>query len=137
MLVARLADTEVLILNKIHCEQNQCSSLDEKYKASSSDRCYSVPRYDSSAWLYITGEHASAMFAKICGVDLRANKFPNGSIAQTSIARMNGIIVRDDLNDLPAFHLVFDSASANYMWAALKDAFKEFDGTCIGYNSLS
>ena len=136
MLVARLADTEILVLNNIHSEQNQCLSLDEKYRASNPARCYSVPRYDASAWLYITGAHASAMFAKMCGVDLRVNKFPNGSIAQTSIARMNGIIIRDDLNDTPAFHLVFDSASADYMWTCLRDSFKEFDGACIGYNSL-
>ena len=137
MLIARLADTEVLILNNIGSEQNQCSSLDDSYLTSNPTRCYSVPRYDASAWLYITGEQASTMFAKICGVDLRVNKFQNGNIAQTSIARINGIIIRDDIYEIPAFHLVFDSASADYMWKGLKDAFKEFDGACIGYDSLS
>ena len=137
LLVARLADTEVLILNDVCSTQNQCELFELKYNRTNPARCYSVPRYDSSAWLLITGQYASAMFAKICGVDLRENKFPFGAIAQTSIARMNAIIIRNDLGVVPAFHLLFDSASTDYMWTGLKDALVEFNGASIGYNALS
>ena len=134
--VARLADTEALILNAIHTHADQRLPFDDKYEKTQPERCFSVPRFDSSAWFLITGQNASAMFAKICGVDLRVNKFINGSIAQTSIARINGIIIRSDLRDTPAFHLVFDSASTDYMWSCLKDAIDEFDGVPIGYNAI-
>lgn len=136
-LVARLADTEVLILNNIHSGRNQCTPFDEEYDNSHPANCYSVPRNNSSSWLMITGEHSSEMFAKICGIDLRLNKFSNNSIAQTSIARINGIIIRNDINQTPAFYLLFDSASTDYMWSCLKDAFVEFSGAPVGDSALS
>ena len=136
-LVARLADTEVLILNNIHSGQNQCSSLEEEYEKNNPAKCYSVPRNDSSSWFMITGKYSSDMFAKICGIDLRLKSFPNGAIAQTSIARINGIIIRNDINNTPAFYLVFDSASTDYMWSCLKDAFVEFNGAPVGDSALS
>ena len=137
LLVARLADTEVLILNDVNNSENQCESLDEEYHRNLPTRCYSVPRFNSSSWLLITGEFASEMFAKLCGVDLRLHKFSEGSIAQTSIARINGIIIRGDIHGVPAFHFLFDSASTDYMWACLKDAFMEFNGTPVGHSALS
>lgn len=136
-LAARLADTEVLILNNIHDSKNQSASLEEKYKINTPAGCYSVPRYNASAWFMITGESSSDMFAKICGIDLRLQSFPNLTIAQTSIARINGIIIRNDINQTPAFHLLFDSASSDYMWACLKDACVEFKGAPVGHSALS
>ena len=64
----------------------------------------------------VTGEQAPAMFAKICGVDLRPHKFEQGRIAQTSVAKIGAIVIRDYLGELPAYHLLADSASAEYMW---------------------
>ncbi len=136
-IVARLADTEILVLNNIQSGQNQCTPLEEEYEKNNPTQCYSVPRSDSSAWFMITGEFSSDMFAKICGIDLRLKSFPNGSIAQTSIARINGIIIRNDINNTPAFYLLFDSASTVYMWSCLKDAFVEFDGAPVGDSALS
>src|SRR5262249_28595416 len=54
---------------------------------------YPMPRQDSHAWFMVTGRSAPDMFAKICGVDLRLHKFPVGRIAQTSLAKMNGIVI--------------------------------------------
>jgi sarcosine oxidase subunit gamma len=136
-LVARLADTEILILNKIQSGQNQCASIEEAYEKNHPAKCYSVPRNDSSSWFMITGKHSSDMFAKICAIDLRLNKFSNHSIAQTSIARINGIIIRNDINQTPAFYLVFDSASTDYMWSCLKDAYVEFNGAPVGDSAIS
>jgi sarcosine oxidase subunit gamma len=136
-LVARLADTEILILNNIHSKKNQCSPLEEEYEKNKPTKCYSVPRNNSSAWFMITGKFSSDLFAKICGIDLRLKSFPNHSIAQTSIARINGIIIRNDINNTAAFYLLFDSASTDYMWSCLKDAFVEFNGSPVGGSALS
>lgn len=97
---------------------------------------YQVPRQDSHAWFMVTGRSAPDMFAKICGVDLRLHKFPVGKIAQTSLAKMNGIIIRADLGKVPAYHLLADIASADYLWPALLDAMKEFDGGPVGLLAL-
>ena len=64
--------------------------------------------------------------------DLRADRFANLHIAQTSVARTTTIVIRQDLGASVAFHLVFDSASAEYMWLCLDDAMAEFDGRFVG-----
>jgi sarcosine oxidase subunit gamma len=76
------------------------------------------------------------MFAKICGIDLRLDKFESGRIAQTSIAKMSGIILRQDFGQILGFHLLADSASADYLWDCLQDAMIEFDGGPIGLTVL-
>ncbi len=101
-----------------------------------SPRGYPVPRRHTHFWFLATGSHATAMFAKICGVDLRPGKFEVGRIAQTSIARMNTVAVRDDQGDVPAYHLLGDSASGAYLWNCLIDAMSEFDGAPVGLAAL-
>ncbi|MFQ5935985.1 MAG: sarcosine oxidase subunit gamma family protein [Acidiferrobacterales bacterium] len=135
-LAARLADNEVLILGNITSASDLCERLERACSFDSAPRCYPVPRRESYAWFIVSGAQTSAMFAKLCGVDLRVEKFPAGSVAQTSVARMSAIVIRHDLNDVPAFDLLFDSASADYLWACLRDAMREFDGGPIGLAAL-
>jgi sarcosine oxidase subunit gamma len=97
---------------------------------------YPTPRQDSHGWFMVTGASAPEMFAKICGVDLRTGKFQPGEIAQTSLAKMSGIVIRADLGQVPAFHLLADIASAEYLWGAVLDAMAEFDGGPVGLDAL-
>jgi len=97
---------------------------------------YPMPRADSHGWFALSGKRTPEMFAKICGIDLRLDKFENGRIAQTSIAKMSGIILRQDRGELPVFHLLADSASADYLWDCLLDAMAEFKGAPVGLAAL-
>ena len=92
---------------------------------------------DSHCWLVVTGAKAPAMFAKICGVDLRPSAFAPGRIAQTSLARMSGIIARQPGPDERlAFHVLADSASTEYLWESLLDAMAELGGRPIGLSAV-
>ena len=53
---------------------------------------------------------AADMFAKLCGVDLSPNRFAEGQVAQTSVARLSAIVIRSDTAGALAFHLLADSA---------------------------
>lgn len=97
---------------------------------------YPMPRSESHFWFAVTGAQAPAMFAKICGVDLRPHRFAPGAIAQTSAAKMSVIIARHDLGPVPGFYLLADSASAEYMWACVVDAMAEFGGGPVGLTTL-
>ena len=99
-------------------------------------RGYPVPRAHTHAWFLVTGEHGTAMFAKICGVDLRPQRFDKGQVAQTSVARLTGTVIRDDRGGVPAFHLLADSASAAYLWDCLLDAMAEFAGAPVGLTAV-
>ncbi len=76
------------------------------------------------------------MFAKLCAVDLRSQSFANHRIAQTSVARANAIVIRANLAQTLVYHLLVDSASADYFLPVLLDAMSEFGGGLVGYQAL-
>ena len=95
-----------------------------------------MPRADSHFWFLLTGRHVPAMLAKLCGIDFRTDRFAPLQVAQTQAARLSVIVIRDD-TALPAWHLLADSASADYVWTCLVDAMQEFDGRQVGSDALS
>ena len=136
----RLAPGEILLIDSLAGSGSFIAKLNAAWSwgagAPRKPIGYPVPRADSHAWFAISGRHGAEMFAKICGIDLRPTKFAEGSIAQTSIAKMSGIILRQDFGEVLGFHLLADSASADYLWDCLQDAMIEFDGGPIGLTAL-
>lgn len=135
-LFARLAVGEVLILGNLSGKAGLIDKLAKVWSMKSGEGAYPVPRQHTNFWYRVTGEHAAAMFAKVCGVDLRPGEFDKLAVAQTSIAKLSGIIIRDDLGRLPAYHLLSDSASAGYLWTCLLDAAQEYRGRPIGLSAI-
>jgi sarcosine oxidase subunit gamma len=76
------------------------------------------------------------MFSKICGVDLRTHKFAQGQIAQTSVAKINAVVVRHDLGTTPCFYIFSDIASTEFLWDCLLDAMEEHQGVAIGVAAI-
>ena len=140
-LAARLAPGEVLMLGDVSRDAGGLpTELDAAWAAEplppESPRGYPVPRQDSHAWFLVSGGEAAAMFAKLCGVDLRPAKFLDLAIAQTPVARINAIVIRDDRSGHLAYHLLCDGASAAYLWDCLLDAMAEFDGRPVGLDTI-
>jgi sarcosine oxidase subunit gamma len=133
-LLVKLSATEALLLS--NPAATATGGLLDGTAIPAGQLCFHVPRRDGSLWFRVTGERAPAFFAKLCGVDLRHHRFPDGEVAQTSLARMSGIIIRDDCGPVPAYHIVADSASAAYLWRVLQDAAAEFDGGAVGLAAL-
>lgn len=140
--VLRLSNTEYWLLGSLTNKGETLAKLPGLNACESScldatpSACYPLFCMDSHGWLMLTGEHVSAVMAKLCGVDLREASFPVGSIAQTSLARINGIIVHQQVNGLTAYSILCDNASTDYLWTALLDAVQEFDGGPVGLASI-
>ena len=136
----RLAPNEVFIVDSLVGTGGFIANLNAAWTwGSSSPRKpigYPMPRADSHGWFAVSGEAAATMFAKLCAIDLRPTKFAEGSIAQTSVAKMSAIILRQDFGQTLGFHVLADSASADYLWDCLQDAMIEFDGGPIGLAAL-
>lgn len=136
----RLAPNELFIIGDVHGRGTLVETLDRDWPQTgtppATPRGFPVPRADSHAWFCLTGTHASATFAKICGVDLRPATFADCTIAQTSLARLSAIIARVDIGAVTAFHVLADSASAEYLWDCLLDAMDEFGGRPVGLVAL-
>ena len=122
--VLRLSNTEFWLLdtNNTHHEKIELLEL----AAQGLNDVYRLFCQHSHACFVITGEKTSSMFSKVCGVDLRDSVFPIGSIAQTSVARINAIVTRQVEDGREYFLLCADLASAQYLWEALADAAAEF-----------
>ncbi len=131
-IVARLGKTECWLLG------NPLAPAAPLQKLGSGNNTDCFPLYcqDTHAWFAITGSRLPEMMAKVCGVDLRPAAFGPGAIVQSSIARINGIVIHQPLSELPVFHVLADSGSAEYLWGALLDAMHEYGGVAAGIDCL-
>src|SRR3990167_4419153 len=134
-LVARLSQTEYLLLGSLHDSGSRIAQEERDWQFGETAN-YLLPRQDSHAWLLLTGAHIAEVMAKLCGVDLRAEAFPPGAVAQTSAARINVILINLAEGELPCLQVLCDRASANYFWDALLDAMAEFGGAVAGVDGL-
>jgi sarcosine oxidase subunit gamma len=129
-LLARLAPAEVLILAPVIGKSVLAEPI-ERMAPGGEDACYGAPRRESHCWFVVIGSDAAKMFAK-----LSPSRFAIGQIAQTSVARLNAIVIRQDLGGLLAFSVLADSASAEYLWDCLLDAMAEFAGAVCGADAI-
>ena len=138
-LVAKLSDQELLILSDIFSESPQVAALTKKSTqdhAENDTQTYFLPRGDSHCWLAVTGDQAAEMFSKVCGVDLRPHKFGLGHIAQTSVAKTNAIVIRQDLGQTLSYFILCDISATEFMWDCLLDAMQEYAGSPVGIRAL-
>ena len=133
--VARLSQIEYLLLGSLADKGARVAGAEAEW-VQDAQRNYLLPRQDSHAWLQLSGALGSAVMAKLCAVDLRAEAFPAGAVAQTSVARINVIVVNVGSDERPTLQLLFDRASRVYMRAAMLDAMDEFDGGLIELGAL-
>ncbi len=128
--------TEVLVLGALHGADGLCARLEADAADAQRARAYPLPRFDGMFWFALAGASAADCLSKVCGVDMREEAFPVGSVAQTSVARLSAVLVRVDAGPTPLFHLLGDSASAEYAWNSLLDAMQEFGGKPVGLRAL-
>jgi len=139
-LIARLGSSDILILDSLQNETNFPIKLERQwhqhYSQGNKTCGFIVPRQESHACFSVAGKYVPEIFAKLCAIDLRTEKFPNHTIAQTSLARLGTIIIRHDLDILTNYLVLVESASAEYCWDCLLDAMQEFNGQIIGTSAL-
>ncbi len=131
-----LAPGEVILLSNLAGDGVKLADMVNSWRIEDEERTYPLLRRDSHAWFAVTGTSAPLMFAKICAIDLRLEKFANLAIAQTSIAKMSAILVRSDIGATPTYHVLADSAAALYFCSCLTDAASEFGGELVGRKAV-
>ncbi|MBM7045509.1 sarcosine oxidase subunit gamma [Rhizobium lusitanum] len=130
--VARLGKEEYLVLDGRASSSGVAAELEASWAAESASGAvrmgYPLPRADSHSWLFLEGVRVRDMMSKICGVDLRDASFPQGETAQTIVARIGAVIIREIGGAPEGLHLLTDFASADYLWEVLEDASAEYGG---------
>ncbi|WOE32446.1 MULTISPECIES: sarcosine oxidase [unclassified Acinetobacter] len=134
-LVAKLSHYEYLLLGGLLNFGENVRTLEQDWRADGRAN-YLLARQDSHAWIQLTGHHIAQVMAKLCAVDLSADAFSVGQVVQTSIARINGIILNVSDLQTQKFNILCDRAAALYLWQVLLDAIAEFGGKAAGVDAL-
>lgn len=125
--VARLSHTEYLLLGSPQDQGQRIADEEARWELDHRAN-YLLPRQDSHACVLLSGVPIAQVMAKVCGVDLSFPAFKPGAVAQTSVARVNAIVIHSGSAAAPAFHILWDRASKEYFEGALRDALEEFGG---------
>jgi sarcosine oxidase subunit gamma len=123
-----LAATEVFLLGSLSGNNARLVELETSWKIGDGERTYLVPRSHTHAWFALDGAFVPEMLAKLCAVDFRPSVFTDLSVAQTSVARLNSIVLRADREKRHIYHVLADSTCSAYLLACLRDAAEEFGG---------
>ena len=78
------------------------------------------------AMFRLTGDDASMLINRVCGLDLSDGMFPGGGAARTLFAGVATEIVRDDQDGVPSYLLVPSSSFQTYVRDVIEDAGAEF-----------
>jgi sarcosine oxidase gamma subunit len=78
-----------------------------------------VPRANGSDWFGLKGRGAGEVFSRLCGTNLTEAAFADLDVAQTLLARVGTVIIREDEGSEPAYHLISDVSFASYIWEAV------------------
>lgn len=136
VLVARLGSTEHWLLeDPLVANDEGFTQLTEQITRAAN--IYPLYCQHSHAWFAVTGKHLGPLMAKLCAVDLNPSAFAAGAVVQTSVARVNAIVISHRLQSTPVYYVLSDSSSSSYLWGALLDAMQEFGGQALGLAALS
>ena len=108
-------------------QESKIELLRNAWSMNIAERTYLLERGDSHSCFEISGDRTAEMFSKICGVDLRPNSFANLSVAQTSVGKLNAIVIRVDKESRLSYLLMADLSAAEYLWGVVEDAMAEFN----------
>ena len=129
--------TEVLVLGAIHGADSLCDRLEAGAADAHRARAYPLPRFDGLFWFTLTGATAAECLAKVSGVDMRESAFGVGSVAQTSLARLNAVIVRVDARAKRRCSTCSGTAPRpSTPGPRMLDAMQEFGGRPVGLRAL-
>lgn len=124
--VLRLSKSEFWLIDET--QQNTQRLIEIEARGLQQQEVYRLYCQHSQAMFVCHGIDCVNMFAKVCGVDLTQRAFAVNQIAQTSVARVNAIVVNvsENIEGTDRYFVLSDVSSSQHLWDALQDAADEF-----------
>ncbi len=124
--VLRLSKSEFWLIDE--AQQNTQRLYEMETRGLQQQEVYRLYCQHSHGMFMCRGVDCGTMFAKVCGVDLTQGAFAVNQIAQTSVARVNAIVVNISENPEGAdrYLVLSDVSSSQHLWDAFGDAAEEF-----------
>ena len=78
--------------------------------------------------MQLSGPLSMQVLPKLCGLDFRDLAFPDRHAAPTSYAKVQSVIVRNDIevDGPPAYYLIVDRSLSAYVWGVTVDSMQQF-----------
>lgn len=89
-----------------------------------------------NAELWLIGPGSTELLNRLCGLDFHDNQFSNGQAKQSSLAKTTQLIIRHDLNNIPAYALIGGRSLAGYLWQTIFEAGEDFGLQPIGQKAF-
>ncbi len=72
--------------------------------------------------LLLIGPQSSEVLSCLCALDLHESQFPSGTAKMSSVAKTRQLIIREDINGIPAYHLLGGRSFGRYLWETIIEA---------------
>jgi glycine cleavage system aminomethyltransferase T len=79
------------------------------------------------AQFLLAGPRSRDILSKLTSLDLAERSLPDLSCAESSLAHSHAIILRKDLEGIPAYHLLVSREYGEYLWDSVLHAGQEFN----------
>ena len=89
-----------------------------------------------NAEFWIVGPKSTELLSRLCALDFDGSQFPNGAAKQTSVAKTKQLILRQDMNELPAYALIGARSLAAYLWQTIMEAGQNLNIQPIGQSVI-
>jgi glycine cleavage system aminomethyltransferase T len=112
--------------------ESQLDSLGHE-ASSSGAAAYHVPDVTSVyASLLLAGPKSTNVLRKLIDLEISEATLPNLHAVQTGLAHVFAIVLRDDIDALPAYYLLAGREYGEWLWDTVLHAGKEFGMTPFG-----
>lgn len=88
------------------------------------------------AELRLVGPASAELLSRLCGLDFHSAVFPTLAAKQSSVAKTAQLIIRHDLDQIPAFSLIGSSSLGAYLWETIMQAGRDLAIAPIGQAAL-
>lgn len=97
--------------------------LEAARRAAAAHPCLRVTDVTSAfAALLLAGPRSRDVLRALTALDVSARAMPDRTCAQTGLAHVHAILLRQDLGPVPAFRVLVDRAYGEYVWDAVMHA---------------
>jgi heterotetrameric sarcosine oxidase gamma subunit len=89
------------------------------------------------AQFLLAGQRVRDVLRKLTALDVSDRKLPDLACAQTSLAHVHTLVLRQDLRSIPAFQLLVTRDYAESVWESVLHAGREFNIAPFGADALA
>lgn len=87
------------------------------------------------AQFLLAGPRSRDILSKLTSLNLSEGSLPDLSCGQSSLAHVRAIILRKDLDEIPAYHLLVSREYGESVWDAVLHAGHEFQLSAFGFEA--